>query len=274
MKKGSDIILTSYNKINSDFGVVANYNTIIKSYSDGTKKMVYSSYDKIKGTQKKSNSGVGNSSEEELERYKLINLSRVKQKIVDLAYENGCIKPWQYFVTLTFDKDVVGDRCDYDNVCKHLIKWLNNQKHQNKDLEYLFVCEVHKKGGYHFHGIVKGVTNWKLEKSVSPHTKKPIVINGTQIYNLTNYKLGFTTVSEIKNQEAVTVYISKYITKELLDIKNKKHYWSSKSLKLPTYEYYSSNLEEIKDYLKDKDIKYEKINEEDNFTTAYYSFRT
>lgn len=266
-------ILTDYDKISSDFGTVANYNTTIKSYSDGTKKMIYSSYDKVKGTQKKSNSGSGNSSEEELARYKLINLSRVKQKIVDLAYENGCVEPWQYFVTLTFDNDRVGDRLDYDNICKYLIKWLNNQKHQNKDLEYLFVCEVHKKGGYHFHGIVKGVSNWKLEKAINPYTNRPIKINGTQIFNLTNYKLGFTTVSKIKNQEAVTVYISKYITKELLDIKNKRHYWSSKSLKLPTYQYFSSNLEEIKDFLKDKEITYEKLNEEDNYITAYYSYK-
>lgn len=264
-------ILASYNKISSDFGIVANYNTVIKSYSDGSKKIVYTSYDKIKGTQKNPKSGVGNLSEEELERYKFLNLQRVKQRIVDLAYENGCVVPWQYFVTLTFDKDVVGDRYDYDNICNYLKKWFNNQKHQNKNLEYLFVCEVHKDGAYHFHGIVKGVTNWKLEEARNPHNNRLIKINGCQIYNLTNYKLGLTTVSEIKNQEAVTVYISKYITKELLDIKNKKHYWCSKSLKSPQYEYFSSNLEEIKDYLKDKNIKYEKINEEENYTTAYYS---
>lgn len=40
--------------------------------------------------------------------------------------------------------------------------------------------------------------------------------NGLQIYNLTNYKLGFTTISEIQDQEKVSNYISKYATKVLV----------------------------------------------------------
>ena len=40
--------------------------------------------------------------QEELERYNTINLIRRRQNISDLAYANGCVKSWQYFVTLTF----------------------------------------------------------------------------------------------------------------------------------------------------------------------------
>lgn len=263
-------ILNSYSKINSDFGIVANYNTTVKTYSDGSKKIVYTSYDKIKGTERKSNSGVGKSSEEELERYKLINLQRVKQKIVDLAYENGCVFPWEYFVTLTFD-DFIVDGYSHEKVTKKLTQFLDTQKHLNPDMEYLLVPELHKSGRLHFHGLFRSVPKWSLSPAISPKTGRAIYKNGSPIFNLDNYRLGYTTVSKIKNQEAVTVYISKYITKGLLDLKNKKHYWRSKSLRLPIYEYYNSNLNEIKNYIQDYNVTYEKINDSDNQTTAFFS---
>lgn len=262
-------IIHKFDILKSDSGMVASYNTTIKKYLNGTKKIAYHSYNSFKGLPKLFN-GVGGSTEEEKERYKYINLLRCKEKIQDYAYNNGT---WQYFVTLTFDKDVVGDREDYSNVCSYLIKWLNNQKHQNIDMEYLAVCEVHKKGGYHFHLLVKNVPNWKLKVAINPHTGKIIRQNGSVIYNLTNYKLGLTTVSEVKNQEAVTVYIGKYITKDLLDIKNKKHYWVSKSLVLPEYEYCNTSEEELKEYIKDYDVTYENKNEQENFTNIYYTLK-
>lgn len=139
-------------------------------------------------------------------------------------------------------------------------------------MEYLLVPELHKSGRLHFHGLFRNVKNWRLSPAISPKTGRVIYKNGSRIYNLVNYKLGFTTVSKIKNQEAVTIYISKYITKGLLDLKNKKHYWRSKSLNLPRYDYYKSNPDEIYDILKDYNITYEKRTEEDNYTSIYISY--
>lgn len=258
----------------SEYGIFATYNVIITSYSDNTKKIVYHSYKSVKGIQRDNKKkSRGHCSEEEKNRYKYLNLLRTKQTIIDYAKENSCINPWDYFVTLTFDKNVIGDRNDYNICCNYLKKWINNQKHQNPYMEYLFVIEKHKLGGFHFHGIVKNALNWKLSKSINPHTGKPIKKNGSQIYNLDNYKLGFTTISKIKNQDAVSVYISKYITKELIDIKNKKRYWCSKSLRLPKLEYYETDLNELKDYISNYNLTYEKIEDNENYITAYYSLK-
>lgn len=255
----------------SEYGIFATYNVSITSYSDNTKKIVYHSYKSIKGIQRDKQKSGGHCSEEEKERYKYLNLLRTKQTIIDYVKENSCIIPWDYFVTLTFDKEVVGDRENYDLCCDYLKKWINNQKHQNPNMEYLFVVEKHKEGGYHFHGAVRNVPKWKLVQAVNPHTGKDIIKNGSRIYNLTNYDLGFTTVSKIKNQDAVSVYISKYITKELIDLKHKKRYWCSKSLKLPKVEYFESTQDELIDYISNYNVSYAKADNRENFTTLYYS---
>lgn len=258
----------------SDYGIFATYNVTITNYSDNTKKVVYHSYKSVKGIQREKRKSGGHCSDEEKERYKYLNLLRTKQTIIDYAKENSCEVPWDFFVTLTFDKEIVGDRDNYDVCCNYLKKWINNQKHQNPTLEYLFVVEKHKLGGYHFHGIVRNATNWKLAPAINPHSGKQIIKNGSRIYNLDNYKLGFTTISRIKNQDAVSVYISKYITKELIDIKNKKRYWCSKSLKLPKIQYLESDFNSLQEYISKYDLTYEKVEENETFSTAYYSLKT
>ena len=57
---------------------------------------------------------------------------------------------------------------------------------------------------------------------------------GRIIYNLTNYKLGYTTATIIDSVEASQHYITKYISKDLIELsKGKKRYWVSKNLKRP-----------------------------------------
>ncbi len=69
-----------------------------------------------------------------------------------------------------------------------LTKWINNQKHQNRNMSYILVPEFHKKSGHlHFHGLIGNVPKWKFSKAVNPHTGKLIKLNNTQIYNLDNY---------------------------------------------------------------------------------------
>lgn len=76
-------------------------------------------------------------------------------------------------------------------------------------MSYILVPEFHKSGRLHFHGLVGNVPKWKMSKAINPHNNKLIKINNTQIYNLDNYKLGYTTISKIKSKEKVTNYISK-----------------------------------------------------------------
>lgn len=227
------------------------YNTKIKTYANGRKKIKFHSYDTAVGSPGVQR--VGKNTAESNEHSKFISLLRSKQTIIDLAYHNGLIKSWEYFLTLTFDPSIVDSR-DYIAVSEILAKWINNMKHQNKYMEYIIVPEPHKSGRIHFHGIFRNVPNWKLTPARSSKTNRLIKKNGIQIFNLDNYKLGYSTVSKVSNLEAVSVYISKYMTKELLDLSYKKRYWCSKSLLRPNIEYARFNEDTLKFYLQDMKI--------------------
>lgn len=247
------------------------YNTKIKVYANGDKDIKYHSYSKFKGITRDTK-GQGTLTEEERERLKYFNLLNTKSTIIDLIYHNGLIKPWKYFITLTFD-DTKVNAYDYNEVRSSLVKWLNNQKHQNKDLEYVIVPEYHKSGRIHFHGVVRGNLNWSLSPAKNKQGRV-IYKNGVKIYNLDNYKFGYTTISEIKNTEAVSVYTSKYITKEFIDIKNAKKYWSSRSLEKPKIEYAQLDEDTLKFYIdKDKIVNEKKI-EKDSYSSYYVKCRT
>ena len=265
-------MLSDYSLLRSDFqGVCAEYNTVLKMFPDGTCHLRHTTYSNLKG-QGREVVHNGTSTKEDLEKYNTINLIRRRQNISDLAYANGCVVPWEYFVTLTFDDNFVENSYSHELVTKYLHQWLDSQKHQNPNMRYLLVPELHKSGRIHFHGIFSDVPNWYLSPAVNPKTGRVIFQNGSPIYNLKNYKLGFTTVSKVKNIEAVSHYISKYITKELLNLKNKKNFWHSRNLIKPTQTYHLSNLEEINNYLSNKKIDYEKEKEMDNYKSFYWKY--
>lgn len=222
------------------------YNTKIKSYSNGEEKLTYHSYETFKGlptSNKKS--GVGSEEDREYQRYK--NLYKSKQNIIDLAYENSLDTLWEYFVTLTFNDKKV-DAKNYDYVVEKLTNWLDTIRRKNLNMQYILVPELHKSGRVHFHGIFKNVPNWVL-KEAKYKNGALIKKNNIQIYNLTNYKLGFTTVSKVQNMEAVSVYISKYMTKDLIDQDFKKRYWCSQGLKRPRIEYAYFDKEKLDFYI-------------------------
>lgn len=237
----------------SDFHVVCEvYNLVEKTYFDGSIKFKKSSFDNIKGLAR-FNRHNGSSSSEQLDSYLKKRVKERRGKIVDLALNNNS---WQYFITLTFDKKQLGGEYTHDKAIKSLSNWINLQRHQNPGMKYLLVAEFHKNSGHlHFHGLVSNVVNWKLEPKCYPNTNRKIIISGKQIYNLINYKLGFVEVSEIESQDKVSNYISKYVTKELVTLKNKKVFWYSRNLDKPTksYSYIEGNL---KDYLKDENLNY------------------
>lgn len=243
------------------------YNTTIKTYADGSQKIKNHSYNTLKGlSNTKKKSGGVSEEEKEYQRYK--NLYKTKQNIIDLAYENSLDTPWEYFVTLTFDDNKVNAR-DYERVVTALSKWTDNMKHQNPDMRYILAPELHPTSGrVHFHGIFKNVPNWDLVPARNL-CGKLIKKNGIQIYNLINYKYGYTQVSKIQNQEAVSVYISKYITKDLIDLAYKKRFWCSKGLRRPQLEYAYFDPETLKFSIsQDKIKKYTEI-EKENFTSIF-----
>lgn len=235
--------------------ILAEYNTVIKTYADGSQKIKSSSYSIYKGHSGKRN-GSSKSDDEELKRLKYKNLYNSKSKLIDLVYHNSMISPWEYFVTLTFDPEEV-DSLDYRAVSTALAKWTNNMKHQNPRMAYILVPELHKSGRIHWHGVFRDVPNWKLSPARSAKTNRLIYKNGVQIFNLDNYKYGHTTVSKIKNQEAVSVYCSKYMTKDMIDLDYKKRYWSSRNLERPTKQYALLDEETLKFYIDRGEVTYQ-----------------
>ena len=226
--------------INNDHLNVAFYNTKITKFDNGFVKYKRNSFLTAKGFCH-DNQHTGTYTVEQCDEKTRKYLKKVKENIIDLAFNYS---KWEYFITLTFDFRNRGEY-SHDKAIELLSKWLDNQRHQNKNMVYLLVPEFHKSGRLHFHGLVAHVSTWKFEEARHP-SGRLIKQNGVQIYNLINYELGFTTISKIQSQEKVSNYISKYATKELITLKSKKRYWYSRNLKKPIVQldYLMGSLEE------------------------------
>lgn len=247
-------LFDKYNIVHTfdNYGSVFEYNVRSKLFTNGCIKILRYSFPCYKG-KIANNKHNGSMSQDQLDRKTQEYLKKVRTNIIDLAFNYN---KWQYFITLTFDdKFFTNNTYSHEEAIILLRKWIDNQKHQNRDFTYLLVAELMSSGKLHFHGLVSNVPKWEFKESRYPLDYKIdskrgqlIIIKGKQIYNLINYKLGFTTISKIDNIEKVSNYISKYATKDLIKLKNKKRYWYSRNLSKPKLDYYNidSNLE---DYL-------------------------
>ncbi|MDP3444954.1 MAG: hypothetical protein Q8T08_19010 [Ignavibacteria bacterium] len=139
------------------------------------------------------------------------------------------------FATIT----IATDRYNTEHSKKKLLTWLKNQRDRNGKFRYIIVSEFHKDGALHFHVLLANY-NGKLKRSINPKTGHGIISNGKPVFELSEYKSGFTKVQEIgqtvEDQAKVGRYISKYITKEMVSIFGKKRFWTSKGLKKPIQE--------------------------------------
>jgi hypothetical protein len=131
-------------------------------------------------------------------------------------------------VTFTLDKDKV-DRYNPDEVQKKFAKWLDNMV-QRKGLCALIVPELHQDGAIHFHGLINDSLKMKFSETYKiKGTKHPVKISTLRkkgkkptdedvkaVYNVVDYKLGFSTAVPLdENVSAVSFYMTKYATKDL-----------------------------------------------------------
>jgi hypothetical protein len=155
---------------------------------------------------------------------------------------------FEWFVTLTLDKEKVGSRYDYSEFIRHLRSYFSNgvQRHGWK---YLAVPEFHKDGALHLHAVVSGDLSAVYSGTVSvPDRKKPITEKYARrlgysdnymqpVYNLPNWHYGFSTALRVYgDRKALRNYIAKYITKDSQKIGG-RYYFSGGSLSRPVYEY-------------------------------------
>lgn len=149
---------------------------------------------------------------------------RTKQKVYDMVKCNN----WEWFFTLTFNPEKV-DSFNYDITTKKLSLWLNNMRKICPEMKYLVVPEKHPTSGrWHFHGLFANVDEMVFVDSGERDKR------GRVIYNVGNYRLGFSTATKISDVAKASSYLCKYITKELCDVtKGKKRYWSSRNVDVP-----------------------------------------
>ena len=129
------------------------------------------------------------------------SIIRTRSRIYELAICNE----WEYFVTLTINKNRY-DRMNLKKYRKDLAQFIRDyNKKYNISVKYLLIPEMHKDGAWHMHGFIMGLPNEHLEKNE----------NGYMDWFAYRNKFGYISIDGIRNREATSRYILKYITKNL-----------------------------------------------------------
>ncbi|MFW3506129.1 rolling circle replication-associated protein [Aerococcus viridans] len=228
LKSGLPVYLTYGQLKEHNKNQIGTYKYKIKAYNDGVYKVIEYKNERLKTNQKPTSSFGSNSdlSEDEkairLEESRKQNLYKTKNKLRDYARNNHFDKFW----TLTFDPKKFGSS---DNLrFEEMQKFLKRMTRKYGKFNYLAVPERHKSGAIHWH-MMTGYFEPKLIDSGKRYKEKTI-------FNCPEWEYGFTNVQNVRSKKKISNYVSKYITKDLMDSparRNKKKYWASRSLELP-----------------------------------------
>lgn len=170
-------------------------------------------------------------------------ISRARKRLYDLV---SCNPECNMMATLTLN-GADFPRDDWNAVIKKLSIWLDNMTRRH-DLKYILVPEHHKDGkSIHFHGFVNE-DSLNLVRAMNPKTNKPLLQNGRAVYNIANWKYGFTTAvrvgkSEV-DQSSSAKYVLKYVTKGQEKIGG-RYYLHGGELREPVFEYFNADFMEI-----------------------------
>jgi len=159
------------------------------------------------------------------------------------------INDFKWFVTLTLNPEKI-DSLNYDASKTALLKWCRLIRDKYEKFDYLIIPELHKSGAVHFHGLLGDIPA-SFKEAVNPKTGRPVIRNGRQVYNLADWKYGFSDCEMIESPEKAATYITKYVTSALLTDKemyNKKRYFNSQGLKKPTVTFGMGDNEELSNF--------------------------
>lgn len=159
------------------------------------------------------------------------NLCRAKSTVRELVLCND----WDYWCTLTLSPDKQ-NRYDLEAFIKKFSEFIHNYNRRcipEDKIKYLLVPEKHQDGAWHMHGFIKGIRNKDLY----------INQNGYLSWKQYDSKFGFISMDRIRDKEAASSYILKYMTKDTLHSVSKLNahaFYSSKNLNRSTEVYRGS----------------------------------
>jgi hypothetical protein len=178
-----------------------------------------------------------------------VNVDRARKRAVARLRDLIQCNDWGYFVTLTFDGDLI-DRGDYSAVIRRVNTYLDNRV-RRFGWSYVGVVEYHKDHrGLHFHFLVRG--DLRLVDSVTclrPVGKRPVKrataykqgyvdADLRTVYNIADWTLGFSTaISVYGNPKALARYVGKYLTKSDADKIGGRWFYHGGQLDEPVYKY-------------------------------------
>ena len=185
------------------------------------------------------------------------SLRRTRTTIFDYALSNN----FSYFVTFTFNPKKV-DRYSIESTSNIMKYWLNRQKKHSPNFAYVIVPEFHKDGAIHFHALIR---DYHAElKSTN------VFQNGKRVYNLTGFTAGFTNAQKLDDdQTKAAAYLTKYITKDMINRFNKRRYWASKNLHKPVKRYESLSELGLDPYIFDDNLVFSS----DKYNISVYQFK-
>lgn len=139
------------------------------------------------------------------------NIVRAKSKVFEYAYCNE----FKYFFTGTLSRKNY-DRYDLPKFRKDLSQWLRDygKKHGIK-ISYVLIPEEHKKGGWHLHGLINGIPEEHLSEFIEGVHPPKLIDAGYKNWLPYAKKFGWVTIDKVKNEEAVSKYITKYVKKSM-----------------------------------------------------------
>lgn len=158
--------------------------------------------------------------EKEKER---VSLCRTKRRIKEICLCND----FEYFVTMTVSSKIEQyNRFDLEDCVDNCKKFMHKLKRKSNEFKFIFIIEEHKKGGYHFHGMMKNLPEGDIYTNQNGYLSSHI-LDG----------LGFNSFDKVQDYNRCCNYITKYITKNCLRTDNGQIYFCSRGLKKPQEEF-------------------------------------